>query len=258
MRALVTNDDGVHSPGLLALAAAAMAKGLELTVVAPCYDAGGSSASMTATSSDGKVMVDAVEERDGGQSLGVPVLGVPGPPAFIVRAAMYGAFGPVPDMVLSGVNRGLNTGRAVLHSGTVGAALTAATYGRSGLAVSAEVDDDDSWWPESPVLTAALDWLADAPGATVLNVNTPALGRRANRGVRSTLLAQAGTVQGSVTESGGGFVPVTFADNPGPAEAGTDAAALADGYVSVTAIRAVTEDDRLDLAGLLRRGSGPV
>ena len=259
MRALVTNDDGVRSAGLLALASAALAKGLDVTVVAPSYDASGSSAAMTATSHDGQVMVDAVEEDGGGRpgipALGIPVLGVPGPPAFIVRAAMYGAFGPVPDMVLSGVNRGLNTGRAVLHSGTVGAALTAATYGRSGLAVSVAVDDDDTWWPESPVLGAALDWLADAPGATVLNVNVPAPGRRAIQGVRSTILAEAGTVQGNVTESGGDFVPVTFADDTGPAEAGTDAAALADGYVSVTAIRAVTEDDRLDIESLIRRAA---
>ena len=253
MRALVTNDDGVHSPGLLALASAAVAKGLEVTVVAPSYDASGSSAAMTAASQDGKVMVDAVEETAGEGRSGIRVFGVPGPPAFIVRAAMYGAFGPVPDLVLSGVNRGLNTGRAVLHSGTVGAALTAATYGRSGLAVSAAVDDDDSWWPESPVLTAALDWLADAPCATVLNVNVPAPGRRSIQGVRSTILSEAGTVQGNVTDSGGDFVPVTFADDAGPAEAGTDAAALAAGFVSVTAIRAVTEDDRLDIDSLIRR-----
>lgn len=250
MRALVTNDDGVHSPGLRALAAAAVAKGLQVTVVAPSFDASGSSASMTAVSQDGKVTAEAVTgAADAGGPC--PIMGVPGPPAFIVRAAVFGAFGPPPDVILSGVNRGLNTGRAVLHSGTVGAALTASTFGLSALAVSAEVDEDESWSPDPPVLGAALDWLIDAPGGTVLNVNVPTPGR-GGRGVRSTCLAESGTVQGHVTESGGDYVPVTFAD-AGPAVEGTDAAALAAGFISVTAIRGVTEDDRFDIASLIRR-----
>lgn len=246
MRALVTNDDGVHSDGLMVLAAAAAAAGMEVTVVAPSFDASGSSASMTAVARDGKVVVDTVS-NDGD----TPVLGVQGPPAFIVRAAMFGAFGPAPDVVLSGVNRGLNTGRAILHSGTVGAALTAATYGRSGLAVSAEVEDDQSWIPDCPLVKDAVGWLARVPGATVLNVNLPAAGHGGRRGVRQTRLAEAGTVQGRVSEASGGFVSVVFADAEGRPSEGTDAAALADGYVSVTAIRAVVEDERFPLEGIL-------
>lgn len=242
MRALVTNDDGVHSDGLLVLAEAAVAHGLEVTVVAPAFDASGSSASMTAVARDGKVVVDKVTEHGC-----ATVLGVQGPPAFIVRAAMFGAFGPPPDVVLAGVNRGLNTGRAILHSGTVGAALTAANYGRSGLALSAEVEEDESWDPDTPVVARAVDWLTRAPEATVLNVNVPAAGRTGRKGVRTTRLAEAGTVQGRVSEARGGYVSVVFADAEGRPHEGTDAAALADGFVSVTAIRAVVEDDRLDL-----------
>lgn len=251
MRALVTNDDGVHSEGLRVLAAAAASHGMDVTVVAPSFDASGSSASMTAVARDGKVIVDSVS--DGGDTA---VLGVHGPPAFIVRAAMFGAFGPPPDVVLSGVNRGLNTGRAILHSGTVGAALTAATYGRSGLAMSAEVEDDDTWAPECPVVKEAVGWIAHAPDATVLNVNLPASARGGRRGVRQTTLAEAGTVQGRVSEADGGFVSVVFADSEGRPAPGTDAAALADGYVSVTAIRAVVEDERFDLSHLPPRPPG--
>lgn len=252
MRALVTNDDGVHSEGLRVLAAAASTRGMDVTVVAPCFDASGSSASMTAVARDGKVVVDQIGEE------GHPaVLGVQGPPAFIVRAAMFGAFGPPPDVVLSGINRGLNTGRAILHSGTVGAALTAATYGRSGLALSAELEEDDSWVPDRPVVADALDWLTRAPQATVLNVNLPAAGRRAGRGVRPTRLAEAGTVQGRVTEASGDYVSVVFTDSEGQPEEGTDAAALAEGFVSVTAIRAVVEDQRFDLAGVVGAPARP-
>lgn len=252
MRALVTNDDGVHSEGLRVLAEAAAACRLEVTVVAPAFDASGSSASMTAVARDGKVVVDEVAEHGS-----ATVLGVQGPPAFIVRAAMFGAFGPPPDVVLSGVNRGLNTGRAILHSGTVGAALTAANYGRRGLALSAEVEEDQSWLPDRAVVADAVEWLSRAPAATVLNVNVPAAGRAGPKGVRTTRLAEAGTVQGRVSEASGGFVSVVFADAEGAPQEGTDAAALADGYVSVTAIRAVVEDARLDLDRVVRPAEPP-
>jgi 5'-nucleotidase len=252
LRALVTNDDGVDSEGLHALAEAATQWGMDVTVVAPSWDASGASASMTAVASDGKV---AMQKVRGPESGGV-VFGVHGPPAFIVRAAMYGAFGPAPDVVLSGINRGLNTGRAILHSGTVGAALTAATYGRSGLALSAEVGDDEDWRRASRVAGAALSWLIGTPDATVLNVNVPAVPGDL-RGVRATSLAESGTVQASVTDASGAFVPVTFGDGDHDPAPGTDAAALADGWVSVTAIRAVAEDDSFDLVATIQEaGSG--
>lgn len=248
MRALVTNDDGVHSDGLHALADAAGDAGLEVTVVAPSFDASGSSASMTAVASDGHVVVDRVHDS------GREVMGVRGPPAFIVRAAMYGAFGPPPDVVLSGINRGLNTGRAVLHSGTVGAALTAANYGRRGLAISAAIGADDEWIPDTAVVRYAIRWLACSPEGTVLNVNLPApeIGPVP---VRATRLAECGTVQGNVTEADGDFVPVTFADDGSPPDAGTDADALARGFVSVTAIRPLTEDTTFDLSGIVSGGA---
>ncbi len=251
MRALVTNDDGVHSEGLWALAAAAAARGMDVTVVAPSFDASGSSGSMTAMANDGKVLVDRVTGGYRGT-----VLGVQGPPAFIVRAAIYGAFGPPPDVVLSGVNRGLNTGRAVLHSGTVCAALTAANYGRRGLAISADLEDDDSWRPESQFLTSAIEWLMRAPRATVLNVNVPAAGRGRVRGVRSASLADCGIVQGSVSEVTGEFVPVTFADEGRLPDRGTAAAVLADGFLLVKAIRAVTYYAAVDVGALLSRIDG--
>jgi uncharacterized protein YndB with AHSA1/START domain len=62
--------------------------------------------------------------------------GVDGPPGLSVLAARQGGFGDPPELVVSGINPGHNTGRAVLHSGTVGAALAAANFGVSGLAVS--------------------------------------------------------------------------------------------------------------------------
>lgn len=238
----MTNDDGVDSEGLRVLADAAADRGMDVTIIAPCWDASGASASMTAVASDGKVAVETIAEG----SDRIAVFGVHGPPAFIVRAAMYGAFGPAPDLVLSGVNRGLNTGRAILHSGTVGAALTAATYGKSALALSADVEGED-WESAGRVARRAVDWLVSSPAATVLNINVPVPPSAGLQGVKATTLSPAGTVHSSVTEANGGFVAVTFADDDSHPDPGTDVAAIADGWVSVTAIRAVIEDDRFDL-----------
>ena len=251
MRALITNDDGVHSEGLRALAEAATHHGLEVTVVAPSFDASGSSASMTARAESGRVAVEPQPPGSSGTDTATMVmLGVQGPPAFIVRAAMYGAFGPAPDVVLSGVNRGLNTGRAILHSGTVGAALTAATYGRRALALSAGVEEDDTWQPAHPCIDEALGWLLRSPEGTVLNVNLPAGRHGRPTEARATSLAAAGRVQGRVVEADQ-YVPVTFGDSGGPPAPGSDEAALADGFVSVTAIRAVVEDTTFDVRQLL-------
>ena len=67
--------------------------------------------------------------------------GVDAAPGFIALIASRGAFGPPPALVLSGINRGLNTGHAVLHSGTVGAAMTGRVNDCRALAVSLDVGE---------------------------------------------------------------------------------------------------------------------
>src|SRR5438105_13538273 len=126
MRALVTNDDGVDSPGIRALAGAAVEAGLDVVVAAPSWDSTGASASRTAVGTDGRLLL---EPRHFKELPDIPVFSVEAAPAYIVRAGLRGAFGAVPDIVLSGINVGANTGGSVLHSGTVGAVLTAFTQG---------------------------------------------------------------------------------------------------------------------------------
>src|ERR1700761_1674997 len=125
MRVLVTNDDGVSAPGLRPLAEAARGRGVEVVVAAPAQEASGMSAALTAVTDRGRVVF---EETPAG-------FGVAASPAYIVVLASLGVFGPPPEIVLSGINRGANIGRAVLHSGTVGAALTAANHGARAMAV---------------------------------------------------------------------------------------------------------------------------
>jgi 5'-nucleotidase len=137
MRVLVTNDDGVESPGLHELAQCLAACGdHDLVIAAPDRDMSGSSAAI------GQIHVDEhidAEHVDLPGLAGVPTYAVAGPPGLCVLAARLGGFGPPPDLIVSGINPGANTGRAVLHSGTVGAALTAASFGCRGLAVSLDV-----------------------------------------------------------------------------------------------------------------------
>jgi 5'-nucleotidase len=136
MKVLVTNDDGVASPGLHALARALVDDGFDVIVVAPDREMSGSAAAI------GQVHVEEgidAERVDLPRLDGVPAYAVAGPPGLCVLTARLGGFGDPPDLVVSGINPGANTGRAVLHSGTVGAALTAANFGCRGLAVSIDV-----------------------------------------------------------------------------------------------------------------------
>jgi 5'/3'-nucleotidase len=160
-----------------------------------------------------------------------------------VRAAATGAFGAPPDIVLSGINRGPNTRHAVLHSGTVGAALTAATFGVPALAVSIDAGPPSVHW-ETAAATAriALEWLLAAGEPLVLDANAPNLPLEDVQGFRRTKLAAFGAVQAVVTESGSGYVRLRYDEVEADYEPGTDAAALAEGFASITAIRAVCED----------------
>uniref|UniRef100_UPI0015F0B37D 5'/3'-nucleotidase SurE n=1 Tax=Pseudonocardia pini TaxID=2758030 RepID=UPI0015F0B37D len=102
-RALVTNDDGIDSPGLWVLADAAREAGFDVVVAAPDRQYSGAAASITAVQEDGRTVVEQVEGRGGH-----PAFAVRAAPAHIVVAAVQGWLDPAPDLVLSGINRGGN------------------------------------------------------------------------------------------------------------------------------------------------------
>lgn len=198
MRILVTNDDGVRAPGIEALARSAHGTGHEIIVVAPMIDYSGAGAA-----------VGPVHSRDGVdyeshvlQGLDVPAYGIDGPPALAVILACVGGFGPRPDMVLSGINHGINVGRSTMHSGTVGAALTAAHFGLRALAASIRWGEDPVPWETPATLAASLiPLLSEAPEGTVLNLNVPNLPLEAIRGVRRGHLGRGGTIRSAVHET---------------------------------------------------------
>jgi 5'-nucleotidase len=201
VRILVTNDDGVEAPGIAALANAAKRTGHDVVVVAPLIDWSGASAAVGAF-----YQRDGVEYRtfniDGLED--TPVYGVDGPPALGVILACVGGFGPRPDLVLSGINHGVNVGRSALHSGTIGAVLTAAQFGVRGLATSIRYGEDPVPW-ETParLAQAFVPFLETAPIATVFNLNVPNVGWNELQGVRSARLGRGGTIRAVKYEADG-------------------------------------------------------
>ena len=246
--ALITNDDGIDSSGLHALGRMALNLGLDVLVAAPTRESSGASASLGSVEDHGHIVterrvVDGLEAAE--------VIAVQAAPALIVRAALHGAFGPEPDLVLSGINQGANTGHAVLHSGTVGAAFTARAFGRPGLAVSLDAGGDLWHWETATALTEPfVHWLCEHHDPVVLNLNVPNVAAGAVRGLRRAPLASFGAVQTKVSELGHGYVRLEYREVDVTKEPDSDAALLAHRWATVTPVVAVSEARGVDLGDL--------
>ncbi len=247
MRVLLTNDDGVGSAGLHVLAAAMVAKGFDVVVAAPQQDMSGSGAAIGGLHADEHI--DAAPVELPGLD-GVPSYAVAGPPALCVLAARLGGFGEPPDLIVSGINPGPNTGRATLHSGTVGAALTAANFGVSGLAVSLGVGEPMHWDTAATLAGTAADWLVAAPARTVLNLNVPNLPLSSVRGVRWATLAPFGTVRAAIVEpaANGGKLQMELRPTGVELPPGCDTALVLDGFAAVTCITGIRATEPLGVA----------
>ncbi|MBV8162058.1 MAG: hypothetical protein JO265_14140, partial [Acidimicrobiia bacterium] len=125
----------------------------------------------------------------------------------------------------------------------VGAALTAANFGRPAMAVSLALGDPQRWETAATTAAAVLPWLHRLQPPSVLNLNVPNLPRHDIKGVRAAPLADAGTVQAAVIDEAGGggcdasdTLELTLPSPRPVADAGTDSHALADGYVVLTVV----------------------
>ena len=129
-RILLTNDDGIRSPGLWA-AAEALAQLGEVTVVAPRLQSSGAGRSLPA-GSEGRIHPEQAVLN--GRT--VTAYAVDGTPAQAVQHGLVELMDPYPDLIVAGINYGENVGSGVTISGTVGATLEGASFGVPGLAVS--------------------------------------------------------------------------------------------------------------------------
>jgi 5'-nucleotidase len=257
LRALITNDDGIDSPGLWTLARGARDAGFDVVVAAPHVDSSGVGASVLAVREGAATKL---YPREIEALPGVPAFAVEGHPAFIVHAAGRGWLDPEPDIVLSGVNLGANVGRAVLHSGTVGAVLTASLHGWHGLAVSLDCGwvppEDPHWDTVLHVLPEVLDVLLAGPAGTVLSLNVPDRPVGELRELREARLARFGQVWVRVSHRSGQDVDTLTADveeMSTPPDPGTDLALLAEGHPTITELQSIA--DRPGLLDGLRGGA---
>lgn len=250
---LVTNDDGIDSPGLHALARCALELGWRPVVAAPAAESSGTSAGLTAAKDARRV---AVERRELPGLPEVTAYAVAAHPGLIALIACHEGFGGRPDLLLSGVNLGANIGRAILHSGTVGAALTAAVNGVRAVAVSLDVEletvTDPHWDTAERVLAGLLPDVAGMAAGTVLNVNVPDRPAAEVGDLRWCGLATYGRVQSTVNQLGEDLIEVGNVVVEGELEPGTDAALLAAGHVTATPLSPVSADESVLAA--LRRG----
>lgn len=234
VRILVTNDDGVEAPGLRALAQALADDGHDLVVVAPDGERSGAGAAIGWLHRSGPISHQEIEWPE---LAGVPVHALGTQPAATVYAGAFGAFGPPPDLVASGVNRGLNTGHLVLHSGTVGAALTAAVLGIPAVAVSLAWGDDEHWVTAARLAAAAVPTLVPGP-SRVLSLNVPNVSLAAVRGVRGARphpFDERWTVELSSAE-----LVLGYDGHRGEPDPDTDVGLVRAGYAAATLLTGIT------------------
>jgi 5'-nucleotidase len=239
MRILVTNDDGIDAPGLLAVAAALHKAGHDVVVGAPIVESSGSGTSL-GTLEHGAIV--AVESRRLPGLASLEAFAFDCPPAFTVLAFCAGQFGPPPDLVVSGINPGHNTGRSVLFSSTVGAVLTAQIAGVGGVAVSCGFAPSHRFDTAAEVAVRVVQWIADndARGLT-LNVNVPDTDFDQLDGVRVATLGARSLLGLKMTRVVDG-VELQRYDNTTGLSVGTDAAAVLAGSVAITALTTVGAD----------------
>jgi len=166
MRILITNDDGIHAPGLAACEKIARELSDDIWVVAPEADNSGASHSLTLAT---PVRARRLNDR---------AYAVSGTPSDCVLLALLELIpGPRPDLVLSGFNRGGNLGEDITYSGTVAAAMEATLFGVPAIALSQDTDHTGPtrWATAETHAPGVIRRLLDAgwPDNVLINVNFP-------------------------------------------------------------------------------------
>jgi 5'-nucleotidase len=231
-RILVTNDDGVRAPGILAVAQALRSLG-EVTIAAPAENQSGKGHSIITSD---PIFVDQVTLTDGLRAFSIVAT-----PASCVKVGVRALMTEKPDLVVSGINRGYNLGMVTYVSGTVGAAREAALMGIPAIASSLSVDEPNyAAAAEIVRRIAALVHQHGLDAGVLLNINVPPGASAAIKGVRVTRQsAQTGEERFEEQRSPTGrrmFWSI-WKEPTGDVE-GTDVWATEHGYAAVTPLRA--------------------
>ena len=236
MKILLTNDDGVHAPGLEALEAIARQFSDDIWICAPDEEQSGMGHALTLTRP--------VRLRKHGERR----VSVTGTPTDSVTMGLRQVMDGEPDVILSGVNRGANLGDDITYSGTVSAAIEGALAGIRSIALSQVIGRDDAGHDMS--FAAAQEWGAKVlgplldtplPERTLVNVNFPPCDPGAVKGIRAVRQGFHDYSRGTVVEGRDprGFRYYWFGLQAieHTLDHGTDLEAIADGYVSVTPLQ---------------------
>jgi 5'-nucleotidase len=239
---LVTNDDGVQSPGILALRQA-LDEVARVTVLAPDHNwsAAGHNKTMHKP-----LWVNHTQMADGFKAMTSS-----GSPSDCVGLAVLGLVEPLPDLVVSGINQGPNMGHDITYSGTVAAAMEATVWDIPAIAVSLDSFDPTADYEAAAHFAAKLarKVLSERlPSNTFLNVNVPARPEAEISGVQLTRLGKRLYRDALVSRKdprGRDYYWVGGEPPSGLIEDGTDIGAVANGYISVTPISMDMTDYRL-------------
>lgn len=233
MKILLTNDDGIYAPGLAAMERALKRLG-DVHVVAPAVEQSGVGHSITFLSP-----LMAKEVFDGERRRG---WAVEGSPADCTKLALA-EFCPEPDLVVSGINGGLNLGINVLYSGTVAGATEGAVFGIPSIAVSLEYDEHAQFDRAAALALGLIEQILGQPdsgGHTLYNINIPSVAMQRPAEVRVVPMATVGwpaEFDRRVDPKGRRYYWATGTPAVPRSGAMTDLEAWEQGYVTLTPLR---------------------
>ena len=223
-RILVTNDDGIHAPGLRALANELSEIGT-VTVVAPLQERSAAAQSLTLRQ---PIYYERIAERE---------FAVDGTPADAMIVAFHALLGEKPDVVVSGINPGGNLGENVYYSGTIGAAMEGAINRTPALAVSVAFRGKDFDFAPAARFTRSLVPIVlkeGLPKGVLLNINVPQPWNGEVRFTRQSSKITRNLLQPGTDPRGRRYYWLHEQQLTEGIEAGTDHAAIRDGAISIT------------------------
>jgi 5'-nucleotidase len=257
MRILISNDDGVHAPGIQVLEKELRKLG-EVWVVAPLDEKSTAGHSLTLHKPLRIVPLAA---------LGKKYFGISGSPADCIYLGIREVMGKMPDLVVSGINRGANLGQDVYYSGTVSAAREACILGIPSMAVSLAIDfqkrkSESAYHYEAAAQLALkisrdFDWKA-LPEHTLLNLNVPDKPLKQIGELKITRQGfrfYSGGILRRKDHRGKNYFWVGGKYRGFKREEGTDCAVVASGHASLTPLKLDSTD--LRFVAELTKKSGP-
>ncbi len=231
---LISNDDGVTSPGILKLREAVRNLG-KVYIVAPDKERSGASHSITLKK---PIRVEEIEEN---------VFSVTGTPADCILLGIFELLPYKPDLVLSGINKGYNLGEDVFYSGTVAAAREGAIYGIPSVAISLGNSSSDEYhWDTAAHFTRVVldEILRMKLDFGLININIPNKPREKIRGIRIVRLGRR-SYQDPV-EKKEDNVYFIGGEPLWKKEPGTDLKAVSEDFISLTPLNTdLTDYDEL-------------